>query len=180
MSGASVPEAVAGFLLIFFVPGYALTKAVFPEWRLRGAGAIRRAVEIGTLSFVLSVVLTVLVGYGLLVAAPGGFQAYWSDPVLEAVLAGIAAVGFAAAWGRGAFRRTPPTVPPPEASHAEEGAWELSRELDRLDTEARRVRHRLRTEVRDPAERDRLNARLEEIRSETLEIARRREAEYAE
>ncbi len=180
MSGANIPEALAGFLLLFFVPGYALTKALFPEWRLRGADWIRRAVEIGTLSFVLSVVLTVLVGYGLLAAAPGGFQAYWSDPVLEAILAGIAAIGLAAAWGRGAFARTPPAGPRPEGPPPEDGAWDLSRELDRLEAEARRVRHRLRTEVRDPAERDRLTARLEEIRSETLEIARRREAEYAE
>ncbi len=180
MTTASVPEAIAGFLLVFFVPGYALAKAVFPEWRIRGAAALRRLVEVVTLAFVLSVVLTVLVGYGLLVATPAGFQAYWSDPVLEAVLAGVAAVAFAAAWARGAFRRTPPVPARPIEGPSEEGARELTEYLAGLEREARRVRHQLRTGVSDPAERDRLNARLEEIRLESRRAAERREALYAQ
>jgi uncharacterized membrane protein len=178
MTGATLPEAIVGFVLVFFAPGYAVTRAVFPEWRLRGPEASRRLVEIVTLSFVLSVVLTVLVGYALLAAAPGGFQAYWSDPVLEVTLAAIAAVVAVAAWARGAFGRVPVGMPEAEAS-AEEGAWDLSRELDRLDMEARRLRHQLRTGAPDPGERDRLAARLEEIRAESAELARQREGEYA-
>jgi len=180
MSWASVPEAIAGFLLIFFVPGYALTRAIFPEWRVRGPSGTRRLVEEITLAFVLSVVLTVLVGYVLLVAAPAGFQAYWSDPVVEAVLAGIAVVAFAVAWARGAFARVPPAAPTRTESPSDEGAWEVTRRLDELSREARRVQHQLRVGVADSAERDRLHARLEEIRAERNEVAEHREAEYAD
>lgn len=180
MAGASAPEIVAGFLLIFFVPGYAITRAVFPEWRIRGSAAVRRVVEELTLSFVLSVVLTVLVGEALLSWAPAGFQASWSDPTLEAALAAIAGIALVVAWARGSFRR----VAPPAASRAEpggdEGALELARHLDELSREERRVRHLLRTGVEDPQERERLTGRLEEIRAESLELARRREAEYAD
>lgn len=179
MSLASDLEAIAGFLLVFIIPGFCLAKAVFPEWRFRGPSGLRRVVELGTLSFVLSVVLTVLVGYVLLSFAPGGFQAYWSDPVLETILAAISAVALVFAWVRGSFRRMPlvPTAPP---TPSEEGAWELTRDLDRLGREERRLRHRLRVGVEDPTERDRMNNRLEEIRQECEELARRREAQYAQ
>jgi len=92
MTILSVVEGVAGGLLLFFVPGYALTKAVFPEWRVRGRNAGRRLVEVVTLSFVTSIGLTVVVGFGLLDLAPGGFSAAWSDPLLEAALAAVAGV----------------------------------------------------------------------------------------
>jgi uncharacterized membrane protein len=108
---ASLLEIVAGVLLVFVVPGYAITKATFPEWRLRGPEALLRAVEIGTLSLVLSVTVTILVGF-VLGAAPGNyFQASWSDPLLEALLAAITGVALAAAVLRGAFRRVPPAAP---------------------------------------------------------------------
>ena len=180
MAGASAPEIVAGFLLVFFLPGYSVTRAAFPEWRIRGPSAMRRAVEEITLSFVLSVVLTVLVGGAFLSLAPAGFQASWSDPALEAALAGIAAVALVVAWARGSFRRSPPVRAAPIDLSREEGALELTRHLDELSREERRVRHLLRAGVQNPEERDRLNQRLEEIRAESLEIAARREAEYAE
>lgn len=180
MSGVGVAEAIVGVLLIFFVPGYVVTRALFPEWRVRGPGGWRRLVEIGTLSFVLSVVLTVLVGYVLLVSAPGGFQAYWSDPVLEIALAAIAGLAAVAAWARGAFRREPPAAPQPPMPASDEGAWEVTQELDRLEWEARRLRHQLRVGVADAEERAKLEARLDEIQAERREVAHRRELEYAE
>jgi hypothetical protein len=173
-------EAIAGGLLVFFVPGFFLTRAVFPEWRIRGPAAPRRLLEILTLSFVLSVTLTVLVGYLLLIAAPGGFQAYWTDPVLEATLAGIAVVAFGAGMGRSAYSREAP-VPHPraEADPGGSGAGELSRELDRLGREERRLRHALKVAPGGPDERE-IRERLERIRSETEALRRHREAEYAE
>src|SRR5271154_4391397 len=117
MVGANLPEAFAGLLLVFFVPGYTLTKATFPEWRLRGTDALLRVLETVTLALVLSVVLAILVGYALLAAAPGGFQASWSAPLLEACLAGVAVVGFVFGWYRGAYRRGPPPPPPPARAH---------------------------------------------------------------
>jgi uncharacterized membrane protein len=175
-------EAVAGFLLLFFVPGFALAKAMFPEWRVRGALALRRAVELVTLSFVLSVVLTVLVGYLLLNTAPAGFQADWSHPVLEAALAAVALVALFVGLWEGAYRRHPPARPPSRAraDRGEEGAWELTVELDRLMREERRVEHALRRSPHSSPEERALQSRLIEIRSERDELGRRREEEYAE
>jgi Protein of unknown function (DUF1616) len=178
MVGANLPEAVAGLLLLFFVPGYTWTKATFPEWRLRGPEALLRLLETVTLAIVLSVVVTVLVGYVLLATAPGGFQAYWTDPVLEAVLGGLAAVGFAVGWYRGAYRREPPAPPPADTGTGEQGAWELTRELDRLGREERRLNHLLRTQTDDPGEVRRVRDELDRVKALRTELQRRREAEY--
>lgn len=179
MVGTNFPEAVVGLLLVFFVPGYALTRATFPEWRLRGPEAPMRLLETFTLSFALSVVLTVLVGYALLAAAPGGFQPYWTEPVLEAVLAGIAAVGFVVGWLRGAYEREPPRPVAYDPATGDDGAWEVTRELDALAREERRLRHRLRTVSNDPAETHRIEEELGRLRSQRLQLQERREAEYA-
>jgi len=170
-------EIAAGLLLLFFVPGYTLTKATFPEWRVRGPVATLRLLEIATLSFVTSLVLAVLVGYFLLVAGPTGFQAYWSDPVLEAILAGIAAVAFGVGWYRGAYRRTPPVGAPPEPV-GDLGGWEVVEELDRLRRDERRVRHDLRRAGTNSADSARLHSELERIQSESAQLRSRREGDY--
>jgi uncharacterized membrane protein len=180
MSLLSVPEALAGLLLVFFVPGYALTRAVFPEWRLRPPHTLRVLVETLTLSFVLSLVLTVLVGYLLLSVAPGGFRAFWSDPVLEGALFALAVAALGIAAARGAFAKVAPAAPPKEDRPGEEGAWELSRELDRLQREERRLRHDLRVSSGTPTETAALRERLREVQAQTTDLARRREAEYAQ
>lgn len=180
MDGWLLLESVIGILLVFFLPGYALSKAVFPEWRVRGPDALRHAVELLTLSFLLSVVLTVLIGYLFLTGVPGGFRAGWSDPLLESVLGAITVIGVALAAARGAFARVPPGPPFPPRPSTEEGAFELTRELDRLRHEERRVLHLLRTEPPDSEEHERLSARLEKLRTERDELARHREAEYAD
>jgi Protein of unknown function (DUF1616) len=172
-------ETIVGGLLVFFVPGYFTTRALFPEWRLRGPTAPRRLVETLTLSFVLSVTWTVLVGYLLLTTAPGGFQAYWTDPVLEGVLAGVSVVALGAGVVRGAYGRTMVPSARAEPDPAGSGAWELSRELDRLEREERRLRRALRSSVGSDKERD-LQDRLATVESQTEELRRRREAEYAE
>ena len=180
MAGPDALEEVLGLLLVFFLPGYTVTKAVFPEWRIRGTGALRRLVEVVTLSFVLSIVLTVLVGYLELTFAPGGFRAYWSDPVIEVSLIAIVFVAFVAGLARGAYRREPPTRPSVPGAEGEEGAFELTRKLDRLGREGRTIRHTLRVTAPSASERDRLEARLHEVENESAELERRREAEYAE
>jgi len=179
MTALAPVEALAGGLLLFFVPGYAIAKASFPEWRVRGEGGLPRLVELVTLSFVLSVVLTVLVGYGLLNLAPGGFAASWSDPVLEAVLAAVAVVALVVAVLRGAFARVPPVTRLTEADSGAEGAWELSRELERLSRDERRLEHALRASSRDSNERSRLTQELESVRAERDALRRRREEQYA-
>jgi uncharacterized membrane protein len=179
MSVLGVAEGVVGGLLIFFVPGYAVTKALFPEWRVRGPEGARRLLEVVTLSFVTSLGLTVVVGYGILNLAPGGFAAAWSDPVLEAVLAAVALVAFVTAVARGSFARNPPEATREAEGAGEEGAWEVTRELDRLGRDERRLEHALRVASQNPAERARLSGELESVRAEREALRRRREEEYA-
>ncbi len=175
---AAVWEVVVGVPLLFFVPGYTIAKATFPEWRVRGPTALRRALEIGTLAFVLSVVLTVLAGELLLAAAPGGFQANWTDPVLESVLAGVALVGLLAGWLRGAYARAAPTPPVPEPDAGEEGAWELTRRLEELGREERRLRHDLRVSDAPEAQRAAIRAEIDRLVGEQEALGREREAAY--
>ena len=172
-------ESVVGGLILFFVPGFFVARALFPEWKFRGPGALMRIVETVTLSFVLSLVLTVLAGYVLLSAAPGGFQSAWSDPVLEAILAGVAVVALGAAIARGAFSRAGPTVPRAASDAGEYDAWELSRELERLGREERHLEHALRA-THGTEEARQIREHLEQVRAKTDELRRRREAEYAE
>jgi len=179
MTTLAVLEGIVGGLLLFFVPGYAVAKALFPEWRIRGRDGARRLVEIVTLSFVTSIGLTVLVGYGVLSLAPGGFAAAWSDPVLEAVLAVLAVAAFIVAGARGAFARVPPAPPVTESGTGEEDAWELSRELERLGRDERRLEHAVRVASGGPTETARLSAELESVRAERDALRRKREGEYA-
>ncbi len=172
---ATALEVVVGTPLLFFVPGYTVTKAIFPEWRVRGELALRRLLEIATLGFVLSVVLTVLAGGLLLASAPGGFQAAWSDPVLESLLAGIALVGFVIGLLRGAYAREPPSPPAPEPDAGEEAAWTLMQRLDELAREERRLRHALRT---DPTDRAATEREIERVRAEQDALGREREVAY--
>lgn len=178
MSAISGLEAAAGVLLVFFVPGYAVVKATFPDWRLRGPTAALRALEIGALAFVLSVTLTVLVGFVLLRAGPAGFQAAWSDPELEAGLGIVALAAFVIGWWEGAYRREPP-VRAPNPVDEEAGAWELSRELERLRREERRLLHRVRVAGDDAGRRADSERELASVRERVAELQRVREAEYA-
>lgn len=170
-------EIVAGILLLFFVPGYFVTKATFPEWRIRGENALLRAIEIGTLSFVLSVTLTVLVGYFLLVGGPQGFEAAWSDPVLEAILFAIAILAFGVAVARGAFRSAPPTRTG-ASGPGEDLPFELARELTRLDREESRLRREL-DGAGTVGEQTDLERQLDAVRARRTALQRRREGEYA-
>jgi len=176
MSIVSLGEGVVGGLLLFFVPGYAVTKALFPEWRVRGPKGARSLLETLTLSFVTSIGLTVLVGFGLLDLAPGGFSAAWTDPLLEGLLALIAAVAFVASIVRGAWSRVPPRAP---TLSTEEGAWEVSRELERLGRDERRLQHSLRMARGSPADETRLSTELEAVRAERDALRKKREEEYA-
>ncbi len=175
---ANAAEVAAGVLLLFFLPGYAWTKAVFPEWRIRGAVATLRLLEVVTLSLVCSVALTVLVGYALLTASPTGFQAYWSNPQLEVGLALVAAFGLGVGLFRGAYAREPPAPMAPEP--ADEGTtWDVMLELEDLRRQERRLRHQLRTAAAGSPEAARLNSELERVRADVDALASRREGEYA-
>jgi hypothetical protein len=177
---ASPPEVVAGVLLVFALPGYAITKATFPEWRLRGPEALLRAVEVGTLSLVLSVTVTILVGF-VLGSLPGSFfQAGWSDPLLEAVLAAVTAVGLVIGVLRGGFSRVPPAGPVPEPTPGEQDPMTLVRTLEETQRQARRLQHALRQLKPDDPERTRLETELADVQRRSQELRASREAEYAQ
>ena len=179
MDPLAVGEAVAGGALLFVVPGFAVAKAVFPERRVRGAAGVRWALELAALALVLSVVLTVTVGYLLLAGAPGGFSATWSDPLLEAVLAAIALLAFVAGALQGAYARVPPVRGPLAEEPGTLGAWELSDRLDRLQRERGRLERELRrSPAPDAGTAETVRARLGSIAEEEATLRQRREAEY--
>lgn len=179
MEPIAVGEAVAGGAILFFVPGFAVAKAVFPDRRVAGADGVRWGLELVALAFVLSVVLTVTVGYVLLAGVPGGFSASWSDPLLEAVLAAIALVAVVAGWLEGAYARTPPAAPYPEAEPGGDGAWETGVRLDRLQRDRLSLEGEIRrTPASDAEATARLRSRLDRVAEEEEALRRRREAEY--
>ncbi|MGI0140250.1 MAG: hypothetical protein ACREBT_03765 [Thermoplasmata archaeon] len=178
MSAASVLEAAAGLVLLFFLPGFALSRALFPDWRFRGPVGRLRVLETAAFSLVVSVALTVVVGEILLVGSTG-FQAGWSDPLLEAVLAAISAVGLGIATLRGAFSSEPPAPRPasePESTGVD--PWGLLNDLDRLSREERRLQRALRGASRDAAEHERLLRALAVVRSQRTSLETEREADY--
>ncbi|HEY6237938.1 MAG TPA: hypothetical protein VIZ68_01975 [Thermoplasmata archaeon] len=178
MPDVSAPQAVAGVLLLFVLPGLTTAKALFPEWRLRGPERLLRSVELGTLSLVLSVGYTVLLGFGLL-NLPVGFSAAWSDPLLEELLAIVTLGGFIVGWARGAYRKEPPPAPAPETSPGEDGAWEVVRSLEILAREERRIRHALRVDATGPTAAG-LRAELDRVQAETRRLGDERGALLAE
>ncbi len=182
MAGPTDVLSVAvGVLLVFFLPGFVVTRALWPERRLlRGTGAARALLETVTLSLVLSVVLTVLVGYLLVEISPGGFEAFWRDPVLEVVLGGITLVAFGAGLLQGAYFRRPVTSAPTVAEVGEEGAWELDRRLERLRQRERRLERALARASDSSSDGSvRLRGELDEVRAEAEAVRRRREGQYA-
>jgi hypothetical protein len=180
MSGTPLYESLVGLALVFFLPGYFTTKALFPEWRVRGPDGLTRLVEIITLGFVLSVVLTIVLGYGLLLLGPNGFQASWSDPALESILAAVAAVALVAGLFRHAYAREPPPPSGDGPDPGGEGAWELLRELEALRREERRLQHRLRVARGDSGASAQVEHDLAAVQQQIMTLRQQREAEYAQ
>jgi hypothetical protein len=173
-------ESVAGGLLLFAVPGLAWTRALFPEWRIAGPLAITRAVETATLGFLLSLSLTILVGFSLTFGPSAPFPSGWSNPELEEILAAIAAIGFVVALLRGGFAKEPPPAPAREPAGGADAPTPLLEEIAAIRTEERRVRHQLRKGGLAAGERTRLEGELEALRDRSDRLRRAREAEYAE
>ena len=175
---ASLPETLLGLLLVFFLPGFGVLRALFPEQRVFRPLSLRTLVEEVTGSLVLSVTLTILVGFAWL-GSTTGVQASWSDPIVEVILGAIAGLALAVAALRGSFARTPPPAPALEPTAGEAGAFELLRALDQFAREERRLEHKLRVVGEGSREAEAIRDALERVRSEADQVRRRREAEYA-
>ena len=180
VGGVALGEAIAGGLLVFFLPGFLIARATFPDWRLRGPGSALRILETVSLAFVLSVTLTVLVGVVLLDGTPAGFSAGWADPGLEGGLALIAVIALAVGWLRGAYSTgTVASVVYAPTAEGETGAWELDRELEALARQERRILHALRVRSASATEEAELREELDRVRGRQAELGRTREAQYA-
>jgi hypothetical protein len=177
--GANLAEYWLGGALLFALPGYAWSRALFPEWRLRGRKALDHAVRLGTLSFVWSLAILVVVGSTLSELPSLGFSAAWSDPRLELLLAGLTLIGFAAAALRGAFSPTLPGAEPPPG-RGEGSPLPTLRQLDRLAREENRLRRALRRSPAGSEGRSRLEEELDRVRARSESIRRARQEEYAE
>lgn len=170
-----VVQAGAGLLLILVVPGFFLSRALFPEWRFRGPEGATHAVETAALSVVLSVSCAILVGTALLNGP--GFAAGWADPSLELVLVTIAAAAAVIAFLRGAFARIAPRAPPLEPSDGEGDAWDRLREREELARQERRLRHELRV-APDAHRADELRQELDGLIARQAQLSREREDRY--
>lgn len=169
-------EAVAGGALLFFLPGFTSTKALFPEWHLLKSGWIR-AVELLTLSLVVSVAYTILVGF-VLGNLPGSlFQAGWSDPLLEAILGGFAAVAFVIGLLRGSYSLLPLAKEPGSDVSEKPGTWETVTSLEWLRSRRRTIEVAMRSA--DAPRKQELTRELEQIQRTEEELRAQREAEFA-
>ena len=135
---------VGALLLFFFVPGFLLVKALWPEWRVRGPTGAENLLKLLAGGVILSTALSLLIGFYL--GNTGLFQAGPSDPILEATLAGLSAAFAIAGWFRGAYARTPPTPAPiaGEVLPGEEDTLDYLASLGELGREERRLRHEVR------------------------------------
>jgi hypothetical protein len=170
-------EILLGLLLIFFLPGYGVVVATFPEWRIRGPQAWERGLTTIGLAIVLSIALTVVSGYALLSLGPTGFTASWTQPQLEILLSVVAVLGIGIGALRGAFERNPPLFGP--KAPEEPDPYEMTRELDRLRRESRRARRSL-PDIPDRAGQESAHRELEAIETEIQRIQRELEAEYVQ
>ncbi|MGQ9583569.1 MAG: DUF1616 domain-containing protein [Thermoplasmatota archaeon] len=183
-----VLRIIFGLLLIFFLPGYLLVKALFPG-RNELDKEYNVIYEIG-LGMGLSIVIAILVGFFLgslhqligFRVVDGKEKGYFDTPYIVASLLLVCLAFFAAAWYRGAFpwmgRLHPslarvPASEKPEARKKRMDAliiklWELSKERERLRREVRDCERRARSHGRSM--REHYKKRLEEVRKKLIEV----------
>jgi uncharacterized integral membrane protein len=178
----SVPlyESLTALALIFVLPGFALSRAIFPEWRFRGRGGAEHLAETAAMSLVLSVSLTILVGFALQNSPSVGFQASWSFPLLEVLLAGVAGGALVTALYRGAFSKIPPLRIPARRERPGTDAWEILDRLDEFALKERRLAHAIRTGEPSSPEVLRAKEELSRLHDQTDELRQLREREYVD
>jgi hypothetical protein len=149
MSLASVPFALGALALFFFVPGYLLVKALWPEKRWKGPEAPITALEMVTGGFLASLGLFLVIGFAL--GNTGVFQAGPSDPLLEEILLGLSVLFLVVGWVVGAYRKEAPAAPsfvePPGPGEEDLGpVLDQFQRWNREERDLRREIHRLRRE----------------------------------
>ena len=113
MAEVDVLRTIGAVLLVFFIPGYFLTKALFP--RPREFSDELPEVYTAAFSMMLSIAVTILSGIflGMLPPGPDGRGAFRLENILASLLL-LTSLFAAAAWWRGAFPRLGQALPPLE------------------------------------------------------------------
>jgi hypothetical protein len=186
-----VLRIILGLVLIFFLPGYLLVKALFPG-RNELDKEYNLIYEIG-LGMGLSIVIAILDGFFLgslhqLVGfrlVDGTEKGYFDTPYIVSSLLVICLLLFVAGWYRGAFPwmgRLHPSltrVPASEGPKARKERidnlikelWDLSRERERLRREVRDFEHKSR--AHGAGMKVHYRKRLEESRKQLAEVDRK-------
>ncbi len=176
---------LVGLLLIFFLPGYLLVKALFPG-RNELDKEYNLIYEIG-LGMGLSIVIAILDGFLLgsvhqLIGFRDGGKGYFDTPYIVGSLLLICLLLFIAGWYRGAFPWMGRLHPSLTRVPASEKPQARRKRMDEMITKLwglSRQRERLRREVRDCERKSRSHAagmkahyrqRLEKARSGLAEI----------
>jgi hypothetical protein len=166
--------ATLALVLFFFLPGYLLMKALWPEWRIRGKAAVERGVTMVTGAVVSSTAMTILVGFVL--GNTASFQAGPDNPLLEAVLLVLSVAFFLVGLWRGAYSKWP--LPSPSyAEHALKGEDDTEAFVEEIEAIVREEL-RLKAEIKhakreNPEKAERLKEELD------AHVSRRRELEKA-
>ena len=94
---------IFGILLIFFLPGYMLVKAMFPG--SKDLDKEYNTLYVITIGMAMSIVLTILWGFilGSIPPDPDTGKGYFKSPFIEGGLIGMTLVLFVVAWVRGGF-----------------------------------------------------------------------------
>ncbi|MCI4357930.1 MAG: DUF1616 domain-containing protein [Thermoplasmata archaeon] len=171
-------EVIVGLLLLFLLPGFGVTRALFPERRVFRPVSLKNLLEQLTSSIVLSVAITILVAFAWL-GTPIGVQAGWSDPLVEETLGAVTAVAFGVAAFRGSFARVPPPARRTESGTGGSDPMVLIRRLDELARSERSLKHRIRTAGADAVRSAPWVEELARIQAEAAQLRAKREEEYA-
>ncbi|HEV2519661.1 MAG TPA: DUF1616 domain-containing protein [Thermoplasmata archaeon] len=171
-------QAAVGLMLIYFLPGFAVTRALFPERRVFRPTSAKVLVEQLTSSVILSVAITILAGYVWL-GTSVGVQVTWAQPRVEESLAVISGVTLAVAAARGSFARRAPKGPDlaPESGHSDPMA--IIRQLDELGRRRRSLEHQRRVTGADSPDSVSIDEAIRQIDDEDRALRAQREAEYA-
>jgi hypothetical protein len=173
-----VLEPIAGGLLLFVLPGFAWSRALFPEWPLRGPSASIRWVETLTLSFLMSVSLTIVIGSALSRNNTLDFSASWSAPTVELLLLVATAAGLVVAAVRGGLSWD--GAPGRPTSSEEPSITTTFRDLDRIERDRVRARRALRAARGDVDRELECRHELDRLDQEAREVRERREAQIAD
>jgi hypothetical protein len=175
--GPSPAFSLLSLALFFFLPGFFLMRALFPERTLAGPHGPLHVVESVAGGVFLSVALTILIGFGL-GNGPGTFQATPTEPWLQLGLAAITLIGLAVAWQRGGLSLAQSSRSLSEDAPETREAHDLDlwlREMQGIGREEARLRrHRDLARRRGMTTEPELEARLQELKERRRQLERQR------